>query len=95
MKWYHPTSGALKRGFDSHYPDQMLDILQKSSLWKYCTETNEGIYFRYDVWPEGTPKENWTEYCDLQEELQSLGWTIDDVYIEHDCISGDLIPYAS
>jgi hypothetical protein len=39
-------------------------------------------------------KENESTYYDIQEELQSLGYTLTNTYIEHDCITGDVIRYV-
>jgi hypothetical protein len=53
-------------------------------------EVRDG-YFRYDT-DDSTSKENWSVYCDIQDALEAVGWTIADPYIEHDCISGPLAP---
>lgn len=36
------------------------------------------------------PKEQWTEYIDVQERLGELGLALKDPVVEHDCISGEL-----
>jgi hypothetical protein len=54
-------------------------------------DAHEGkLYFRHDVFPEATSKENWTRYCEIQEQLKELGWELIDPYIEHDCVSGQI-----
>jgi hypothetical protein len=56
-----------------------------------CFSIDDGtVYFRYDT-DDNTAKENESEYYDIQEYLQDLGYQIDMVCIEHDCISGDII----
>lgn len=50
------------------------------------------FYFRYDIWPEGTAKENWSLYCEIQDELRTHHVELVDPCIEHDCISGYLKP---
>jgi len=44
-------------------------------------------YFRYDT-GDNTTNENEDLYYDLRDELESLGWELYDVQIEHDCITG-------
>lgn len=56
----------------------------------YVQLSGEDIYFRYDT-PDRTGKENFTEYCDISGDLSEYGYVLDDVCIEHDCISGYII----
>jgi len=56
-------------------------------------DSDGGLWFRCDI-EECAPKEQWTEYCELSDDLRKLGLRLDDPTIEHDCISGllHLIP---
>jgi len=66
----------------------------KGSSYEYCVEDDEdGAWLRVDT-DDSTSKENWTEYCMIQDELREYGLTLDDPYIEHDCISGTLVEYS-
>jgi len=61
------------------------------------TEESPGkFYYRYDSWlfeEDGDPtKLNWSIRCDIQEELKEYGWTLEDVYVDHDTICGYLKP---
>lgn len=51
---------------------------------------NEGeLWLRFDIDDCG-PKDQWSEYVDLQERLRSMGLELYDPQTEHDCISGGL-----
>ena len=49
-------------------------------------------WFRYD-YDSCDGKESWGIFIDVQEELRGQGWEIDDPQIEHDCLTGFLIPF--
>ncbi len=49
-------------------------------------------WFRYD-YDSCDAKESWSIFIDVQEELRGQGWEIDDPQIEHDCLTGFLIPF--
>lgn len=75
-------------------PSALTDVL--ATVEKDWTgATIEGDYFRYDISPEGTEKENWSLYCDIQDDLREYGYEIIDPQIEHDCISGQLHKVAN
>lgn len=52
-------------------------------------DDGEGIYFRYDT-DDNTVKENEERFHEINEDLRSVGYEINDVQIEHDCITGHL-----
>jgi hypothetical protein len=54
----------------------------------------DGLYFRYDT-EDSTQKENWDVYCDIQDTLREYGYILEDPYIEHDCISGNVVEYET
>lgn len=49
------------------------------------------VYFRYDT-DDNTVKENESTYFEICEELLPRGYQIKDPYIEHDCITGNIVP---
>jgi hypothetical protein len=64
------------------------DRLKESYLYEYVDYTD---YFRYDT-EDSTPSENEDlYYYDIREELERYSLTLEEVQIEHDCITGDLI----
>ena len=65
--------------------------LSAVGLSQYIKEEDGSIYFRYDT-DDNTVKENESKYFDISEDLRSVGYQIEDPQIEHDCISGTLIP---
>lgn len=73
--------GALAVGV----PDE---VLAKHDI----TRDGEGLYFRRDHYEPENPKDTWDIYLDCQEELKELGLQIDDPCVEHDCVSGNVIP---
>ena len=48
------------------------------------------LYFREDTDDLDT-KTNWSNYCDIQDDLKQYGLALSDAQIEHDCISGELV----
>ena len=48
-------------------------------------------YLRYDT-GDSTPKENWTIYCDIQEDLRKNGYELTDSDVDHDTVCGDVTP---
>lgn len=50
-------------------------------------------YLRYDT-EDNTIKENESTYFDIQEDLRALGLELDEVQVEHDCITGYVIPLS-
>lgn len=71
--------------------DEMEDLFKGSFLEGHLEEQVEGIlYLRYDIDDCG-PKEQWDEYIEVSDELARLGLMLDDPYLEHDCISGNVI----
>lgn len=76
-------------------PQDLLKALEGTSL-EGCLSLEDShsdvatqVYLRYDT-GDSTYDDNWSEYCEMQDDLKELGWEITDVYIEHDCISGYL-----
>ena len=60
-------------------------------IWYTYIDFNEKPpYFRYDT-GDNTAKENESTYYEIQEELKQFGYTIEDVYIDHDTICGDIV----
>ena len=51
-------------------------------------------YLRYDT-GDSTPKENWTVYCDIQEDLRKNGYELTDSDVDHDTVCGDVTPMAA
>lgn len=51
-------------------------------------------YLRYDT-GDSTPKENWTVYCDIQEDLRKNGYELTDSDVDHDTVCGDVTPIAA
>ncbi len=47
-------------------------------------------YFRFDVFPEATAKDNWSVYCQIQDDLRECGWQLDNSYTDHDSVTGYL-----
>jgi hypothetical protein len=74
-----------------------LDKLNEELVYEgiITVEENGDVYFLYDVYPEGTGKENWSIYCEIQEDLRRCGWELVDSYIEHDAITGYLKPKST
>lgn len=50
-----------------------------------------GMYFRYDT-DDTTAKENGEKFYEINEDLRAVGYEINDSQIEHDCISGTVLP---
>ena len=48
------------------------------------------LYFRYDT-DDSTVKENESVAMSIEEELNELGFTLSERYIEHDCITGFIV----
>mgnify|MGYP005854965209 CR=1 FL=1 len=72
---------------------QKVQKLVEDSAFDGCVnKDNEAVWLRYDT-DDCDPKEQWSEYCDVQERLQVLGLKLIDPQLEHDCISGDLVYY--
>ena len=65
----------------------LIQQLDRSWLRYHITIQNGDYYFQMYT-EESTPKENWSTYCDVQDELRMYCYEIDDPCIEHDCISG-------
>lgn len=45
-------------------------------------------YLRIDFVGELDYKEAFAELCEIREELKEVGYELDDVSCEHDCITG-------
>lgn len=56
------------------------------NLFDYVDST---CYFRYDT-EDNTIKENESTYFEIAEEFKEYGYELDDIQIEHDCITGYL-----
>ncbi len=69
----------------------MLERLKASEMWQYVCTQEDQFYFRVDT-DDNTVKENEEYYYDICERLEQLGWKLEETCIEHDCISGTLIP---
>lgn len=54
-------------------------------------ESFDGYWFRYDVIPEGTTTDQFANYIEVKDVLESYGVYLENVQIEHDCITGDLL----
>ena len=54
----------------------------------------EGMYFRYDT-DDTTTKENGEKFYEINASLREVGYDIPDPQIEHDCISGTVLPIKS
>jgi hypothetical protein len=80
MQNIYDTLKTINEAFAGSYVEGCFEIQQENE-----------IYFRYDT-EDSTGKENWTTYCYISEELASKGYTLTDLYIEHDCITGVVIP---
>ncbi len=66
----------------------------KGSPYENCVEQdNDGAWLRVDT-DDNDPKEAWTEYCFVLEDLREHGLALDEAQLEHDCISGTLIEYS-
>lgn len=61
---------------------------------KYVDFNQHPPYFRYDT-DDSTAKENDSVRQLIQEELAECGFTLVETYVEHDCITGDLVPVWS
>ena len=60
-------------------------------VWYTYIDFNEKPpYFRYDT-GDNTAKENESTYYEIQEELKQFGYTIEDAYIDHDTICGNVV----
>jgi hypothetical protein len=58
-----------------------------------CINIDNGtLWLRYDT-TDSDLKERWDNFVDVQERLRQFGVQLDDVLIEHDCISGNLIKF--
>lgn len=67
-----------------------INELLKDSEFHDCVKVDGNtLWLRYDI-DDCDPKEQWTEYCDVQERLRTFGLELGDPCVEHDCISGDL-----
>jgi|AntDeeMinimDraft_5_1070356.scaffolds.fasta_scaffold19856_2 hypothetical protein len=69
---------------------EKVDALLENTPFRNCVNKDGNIlWFRYDI-DDCFPKEQWTEYCDVQDQLRAVGLELGDPNVEHDCISGDL-----
>ena len=67
----------------------------KDTCYEGCVTLVDGKpYFRFDT-GDNDPDEAWDEYCIVREDLKDVGLTLEDPYVEHDCITGDIVPLAS
>lgn len=67
-----------------------LDALKDFSYVENVSLQNGQLYFRYDT-DDNTIKENETIAFLFEEELNELGFTLSERYIEHDCITGVVV----
>lgn len=52
------------------------------------------VFFRKDLDPlcGNDPQDvAWDRYCEISEQLEERGLRPNDVYLEHDCISGQIV----
>lgn len=68
----------------------LIEAFKTSYLANHFSICDDGLYLRYDT-DDSTAKENWTQFCDIQDELKTKGYTLIDPYIEHDCITGTVV----
>lgn len=68
---------------------EVKEKLSDISYEEYVEPQGNFVYFRFDT-DDNDPKEQWTEYCGVQDDLKSCGFILYDPCVEHDCISGDL-----
>lgn len=65
------------------------DKLKAVAYEDFVSPAGNFVYFRFDT-DDNDSKEQWTEYCMVQDDLKSCGFYLYDPCVEHDCISGDL-----
>lgn len=59
---------------------------------EFAGEVDDKGYFRRDFSPElEGSREQWTEYCDVQESFRTLGYELREHYSEHDCLTGTVV----
>lgn len=80
-------------------PPDLLIFIQ--SLGYAVVLRDDRVWLRYDVadCDDETEEQHdlvWREYCEIQEHLRANGYEIQyPAEVEHDCISGDVVPYTA
>jgi len=72
----------------------LIDDLNEALVFGEASILDDGsFYFRHDF-PSGDDMDE--EHCDCIQELKRHGWEFvyddDSPYVEHDCITGDIVP---
>lgn len=73
-----PTIDALRQRLEGTFLEGCVEVATDGTPW-----------LRYDI-DDCDPKDQWAEYCDVSDQLKSVGLVLEDPCIEHDCISGDV-----
>ncbi len=69
--------------------DEILKAVQ--ALGYECTIVEDRPYLREDFYSTDMSEAN-DNYYNIVEDLRSVGLEFSDPYIEHDCITGHIIP---
>lgn len=72
-------------------PERLVEILRGTRLEGRVTQDGGAWWLRHDT-ADSTIKENEGLYHDIQQELERYGYRINEPQIEHDCISGFVVP---
>lgn len=68
---------------------EIVQLLTNTDLAQYVSIQEGVAYFRQDT-DDMLAKDQWPEYCDIQDRLSKFKLELVKVCIEHDCISGDI-----
>lgn len=68
---------------------EIVELLANTDLARYVSIQEGVAYFRQDT-DDMLAKDQWPEYCDIQDQLGKFKLELVEVCIEHDCISGDI-----
>lgn len=94
----YPQSFSYKPPEEELSLEKQLEKLQfvfnESHLSGTFSICEDQLYFRYDT-GDNTVKENEALLHEIREELQEVGYTLDNTYVEHDCITGDVVKNAA
>lgn len=63
-----------------------------SPSWGDVTQLDGKPYYRFD-YDSCDGREQWDHFCDTQDMLRGMGWELTESYVEHDCLTGFLIPH--
>lgn len=93
-----PATNSYRDGYDAIFgkKESNFDIVKKAlfrvSLDEYIQlESDDKIYLRIDTGDDIKENESYF-YNVIADDLQEVGYEVDDVCIEHDCITGYIIP---